>query len=209
MAKLFDKLMNRVIKGKLTIDSGDDVSALLPENLKYGHYIYDGDETFKWVEEIPSDYNGIAFDFLDDGLYVLGYSNGSSVYDTYISTSGISVNHDGESASFDFDGADKINFASLTHSLAELDSTLRQLVEDAVADNFGDGVSCTQAQWNVIKALLDKSLYFNYGGVSLIKSFTDGINDYCFGMTNSDTGYILELLFESENSILKAKYGEV
>lgn len=129
MAKLYDKLMNRVIKGKLTIESGDDVN--------------------------------------------------------------------------------KLNFSELTHSLDDLDATLKQIVQDALADGWVNGVACTQAQWNVIKALLDKSLYFNYAGSSMIKSFTDGIIEYGFGGTGSSAGYMLVFYYGIDDNLLYAKYDEV
>lgn len=177
--------------------------------IKYGNYIYDDRdvETFKWVEEIPSDYSGIVFQFLDDGLYVTSYVNGVFNSNVYIASNGITVESNSKSALFTADGASKLDFPRFTHSLAELDETLRRLVEDAIADDGTDGVSCTQVQWDAIRSLLDKSLYFNYNGYSMIKSCSDETT-FNFGHLGIIGGSSFEIHFDGVGT-LTAKYLEV
>lgn len=182
-------------------------------NIKLGTYILSG-ETLKWVEEFPSDYSGTAYSFGDDGLYIENYADGSFENSIFIASGSAEVSSaDGSYAYYNVDGANKLNFAELTHSLAELDSTLRQLVEDAI-DDSSQGVACTQAQWDVIKALLDKSLYFNYENVSMIKTFTNGINMYTFGGLSYTgesvyTEYTLGFYYDSGNENLSCKFIEI
>lgn len=95
----------------------------------------------------------------------------------------------------------------LTHSLNELDATLKQIVDDAIADAGQNGVACTQEQWNGIKQLLNKSLYLSYEGISMIKCVDDGFT-YIFGYTAENYGYRLEVYYEETENLLKAVYRE-
>jgi hypothetical protein len=95
-----------------------------------------------------------------------------------------------------------------THSFDELSPALKQIVEDAIADAWDNGIACTQQQWSNIKALFDKSLYLNYYGVSMIKTI-DGMSDYVFGNGSSVSGYYLTFLYDSNTNLLYAKYEEV
>lgn len=212
MAKLYDKLMNRVIKGKLTIESGDDVGELVPENIKPALYISsDGEEDFKMVDDFPSDFTGYYLDLRvgdSDTIRFGSYENGEEVEHIGLAPFGFDVTQGDGGAYYGSNGASKLNYSQLTHSLAELDSTLTQIVQDAIDDAWADGVSCTQEQWNTIKALLDKSLYFNYNGVTLIKSFTDDNHEYGFGVTHSQAGYSLDFYYSDDN-LLYAKYDEI
>ena len=91
-------------------------------------------------------------------------------------------------------------FSAFTHSLAELDETLRDIIQDSIADS--EAKPCTPAQWNTIKSLLDKSLYFNYDGVSYIRLSADGINSYLFGAflvsSGSLSGSSLNFYYEAD-----------
>lgn len=107
--------------------------------------------------------------------------------------------------------ASGLDFGQLTHSFNELDSTLKQIVEDAIEDNMQDGVSCTIAQWNVIKKLLNESLYIFYNGYSLIKILITDIEGYTFGMGSQfmDNGASLHLAYDSNNQKLFGKFMEI
>ena len=106
------------------------------------------------------------------------------------------------------------NFVGLTHSFAELDETLQTLVQSAIDDGAENGVACSEAQWNLIKALLDKSLFVNYQGYSLIKTATDGIASYLFGSNLvSNAAYSgvfhLEFNYDAENTTLYGLKDEI
>ena len=96
-----------------------------------------------------------------------------------------------------------------THSFNELDQVLQELIQDAIQDNGSSGVACTQAQWNTIKALLDKSLYISYNGFSMIKASTNGIETYCFGLTDGNYGASLSFNFIISSGLLFAVYFEI
>ena len=100
----------------------------------------------------------------------------------------------------------------LTHSFVELDSTLQTIINQAISDGDTDGVACSEAQWLAIKSLLDKSLYLNYAGWSMIKGITDGLGTYIFGVQSSSYGARLSFNFaadEPEDSKLFASYEEL
>lgn len=93
---------------------------------------------------------------------------------------------------------------SFTHSFAELDETLQGIVEDAIQDDSENGVACSEAQWNVIKALLDKSLYLCYDNCSMIKC-TSTIDQYCFGNSKGAlAGMSLEIYYDMSEHLLYA-----
>ena len=99
--------------------------------------------------------------------------------------------------------------ASLTHSFNELDDTLKALVESAI--ETGQGVACTEPQWNSIKLLLNKSLYFNYGGISMIKTYSDGMYNYVFGgndLANSN-GYTLSVQYDVTDNLINVVFAEI
>lgn len=98
----------------------------------------------------------------------------------------------------------------LTHSFSELDETLQEIIEEAFMDNGILGVACSQAQWNAIKSLLDKSLYLNYAGWSVIKSATNGIDNYSFGDTSGATsGYKITLWYNDNLQLVFAALEEM
>lgn len=162
--------------------------------LKVGTYIYDGDDKLIWVEDISSDFSGIVYYFGDDYLSIQIYGNGEIEKETIIDAS---------------EGVSKIDFRFLTFSLVDLDDTLRQLVESAISSG-GDGVACSQAQWNVIKNHLDKCLYLSYGVYTLIKSTVVNGNQYSFGNDNSQNfGAVIEFSYDTALSELSVYYHEI
>lgn len=173
------------------------------------YYIFDNG--VKVVETVPEDYNGVVwfFEFIDEWdmtLSIFTYENGKELYCTVIGDSGI----DNGDAAFTRHGVNKLNFAELTHSFTELDPTLKQIVDDAIAAG-GDGVACTQEQWNAIKSLLDKSLYLNYNDYSMIKSIVI-LDQYTFGVDCNDTlelASCLRIYYDANNNLLYAIYKEL
>lgn len=160
----FMEFMGKELPGMISEGSGT--------SLKSGSYIYNEETTkYYWVEDIPEDYTGNVLTFGDDNyITTQHYENGEPM----------------SGASLSSNGVDKIDFINLTHSFNELDLTLKQIVDDAIIDNNYKGVPCSQAQWNVIKALLEKSLYLYYNLTSIIKIQT-GLNDFVFGYVYSPT----------------------
>ena len=168
------------------------ITPLLGSSLKQGDYIINASTgKYEWVEDVPEDYTGANF-FIDDlRIGIFNYVDGEEVDNITLDI---------------INGVNKLNFAQLTHSFNELDPTLKALCESAVNNE----VACTQEQWNVIKALLDKSLYFNYNGVNMIKSLFDGIENYSFGsMGGGDTGFKISFHFISDLSLLSIFYEEI
>lgn len=106
-------------------------------------------------------------------------------------------------------GVDKVNpqaLVGLTHSFAELDETLQALIESAIETQ--QEVSCTEPQWNVIKTLFDKSLYFAYNGNTLIKSIVM-LHFYQFGwLDEGNSGTWLEINYDYEAHTLYARFTE-
>lgn len=101
-----------------------------------------------------------------------------------------------------------LTMSGLTHSFNELDPTLKSICETAIST--GDAQSCSHEQWSVIKALLDKSLYFNFSGQSMIKTYFNGINSYTFGIIDEDNlGAILEFAYNSSANTISVSYTEV
>ena len=98
-------------------------------------------------------------------------------------------------------------FAGFTHSLNELDPTLKTLCETAMAEQQPQ--TCTQAQWNNIKALLDKSLYFHYGDWNMLKLVDDGIDNYVFGSAHFNVGASLEFIHDGVQEKLAVAFTEV
>ena len=99
-----------------------------------------------------------------------------------------------------------VDFSKMTHSFSELDPTLEGIVEDAIRDDFGEGVACTQEQWIAIKHLLDSSLYIKYNNFSMIKTVYK-TDSYVFGSVgNIQTDSSFELVFNSIDNKLFAKY---
>lgn len=217
MAKLNDKLYNRTIVGKLVLEDGDElnpVKKLLGSVIKMGgsYIVNEESYNYEYVTEVPSDYTGLALNFDTDGIYIYYYNNGNIVQECWCKNSGITIeDYDtGEDVDYSVDGASKLNFVSLTHSFDEIAPTIKQIVEDAIDDGGNNGVACTQAQWNVIKALLDKSLYLNYAGYNMIKVVDNG-NGYIFGSNDSYSILIsskLEINFNGEGT-LYCKYSEL
>lgn len=196
----FMKFMGKELPGMISEGSGG--------SLKVGEYIFNQENyKFEWVEELPDDYGGATIDFEDDGIYLENYVDGNLESSITIYAAGMVISTPDDDIVFDRSGANKLNFSQLTHSFNELDPTLKALCESAV--NNGE-VACTQEQWNVIKALLDKSLYFNYNGVNMIKSLFDGIEKYSFGsMGGGDTGFKISFHFISSLSLLSITYEEI
>ena len=97
----------------------------------------------------------------------------------------------------------------LTHSFNELDATLKAIVESAIEDGGTSGVACTQAQWNAIKSLLDKSLYLNHEGWSMIKTLTNGIDEYMFGVQGTSLGATIQIMYDSNDAELYVGFAEL
>lgn len=107
-------------------------------------------------------------------------------------------------------GVDKVNpsaLVGLTHSFNELDPALKAIVDAAISTR--EEVACTQSQWDAIKVLLDKSLYINFNGYSLIKSYFNGINEYHFGTLAANHGEAVYLYFDTNRGMLTAEMDEV
>ena len=152
----FMEFMGKELPGMISEGSGS--------SLKVGNYIYNEDNKLVYTEDFPEDYTGILYYFGDDYFSITYYENGVPI---------------GDEVSLTLDGVNKIQFSALTHSFNELDETLQGIIDSAIST--GEAQHCTQAQWNAIKELLDKSLYINYEGYSMIKSVSDGIGNYVFG----------------------------
>lgn len=98
-------------------------------------------------------------------------------------------------------------FSGFTHSFEELDETLQGIIRNSFAE---DGTSCTEAQWSVIKALLDKTLYLNYNFLYLMKTFTDGVASYQFGNSSGAlVGCSVQIYYDGDADILVSLYHEV
>lgn len=196
LAKVLDKLFNRRNTFEIESLEGDIpasikeqiitlITPLIGTSLKAGSYIFNSESgMLEYVEVLPEDYTGILYCFGDDMLDFEFFNDG-------IYTSSSSIGFGGISTPMLY--AEEINFVQLTHSFNELDPTLKALCESAI--NAQTPVSCTQQQWNTIKKLLDKSLYFNYNGISMIKSIVDGIDMYSFGGC-SGTNFGFKITFQ-------------
>lgn len=229
MATLFDKLFNRVIKGKLTIEDTDELSSVLKKAVEQA----DSSEIYE-LHTRPTDsqlIEALKHKFLkfNDIVYVLSqtFLDNDYLYTTYVSVFGADDGLENSTISFinisrtdnvyDFDihhydfspVFDAPLLHRMTHSINELNETLKGIIEDAIADNYQDGVACTSAQWEIIKSLLDKSLYFDLNGYALIKTFTNGNTDYGFGCSDSEYGFFLNITFNPDENHLYAKYIEV
>ena len=101
-------------------------------------------------------------------------------------------------------------FTRMTHSFAELDSTLRGIIDAAILDGGQSGVACTLHQWQAIKNLLDKSLYLYYSDTSLIKTLSNGINNYVFGSGMGQmVGRMMEINYDTSYSKLYILISEI
>ena len=229
MAKLRDKLYNRIIEGTLTWSEDelkelqDKIGGLDIKNLKL--YTEDNIDTLP-ISELgkPILYTTGEIDFVlypivkysDTDFMYAGLKNDGEpsvdstlfIINIYTTESGIETS---ESTPFKIG---EISFVQNTHSLNELDEMLKDIVEDAIADNGQNGVACTQAQWNAIKVLLDKSLYLNYEGTSLMKTAM-GLNTYHFGFGSHapDSCFAgiesVAIVYSEEDSLLFATASEV
>ena len=96
----------------------------------------------------------------------------------------------------------------LTHSLSELDPTLKAIIDTAIDTH--QPVDCTEEEWNTIKRLLDNSLYLNYNGYTLIKVCND-VYFYAFGFSfqKDEVESSLRILFDAINTKLNCFYNEV
>ncbi len=178
---------NESIKGSGNID--------IQSGIQYGYYVNNGYNKLIYIgeDEVPQDYQGIAYDFEPDGLYIEYYENGDFVNNTY----------------YGYDGASEVRPSALdglTHSFDELDSTLKAIVDDAID---GGSTSCTEQQWNTIKQLLDKTLYLSYEGLSLIKGASNGIDTYMFGCRGANYGYTFEIYYDVPSTTLNMYYEEL
>lgn len=195
------------------------IESLGGTTLREGDYIYDADkDSFVWVAEIPEDYVGTFIMFSNDSseIFEVGFVDENSNYKYLTLTlSGIEIYNDitEEQVIYSINGASKLNFSQLTHSFNELDPTLKALCKSAILAG-STGVACTQAQWNVIKSLLDKSLYFNYEGTSMIKTYSTGIGTYAFGGVSLvegqvDHGFSLYFYYNADDEVLQIIYSEL
>lgn len=174
---------------------GEELESLKNGYIKTGTYIVD-DGDFIWVEDIPSNYSGHCIIIGDDGImYLSTYTDGELTFELEFSSSGVSKVYPSV-------------LVGLTHSFNELDQALQDLVNDAIAE-AGNGVVCTQVQWNAIKELLDKSLYLNYNGNSMIKCTSDGLYTYVFGDIAVNYGYRIEIYYDITNTRLFMEYQEL
>lgn len=123
LAKIKEKLFNR--RNKVEIEDVEvngeipaSIKALIESisSLKYGYYYYAFDgRNDKLVyagqqgELIPEDYNGIAYEFLDDGLYISIFDNGEEIKSLWLNPEGIEVSDANGSVVVNNAGIDKIN----------------------------------------------------------------------------------------------------
>ena len=185
LAKIKEKLFNRRNKVEVEdVEVNGEIPAsikaliegvitpLLGTSFKAGIYYYNSETgKFECGERVPEDYTGMSY-YIGDDLFEFNYfENGSIVSTTSIGGAEIQTPNL---------NADNINFASLTHSFNELDPALKAIIDDALADAVAQGVACTHTQWGAIKVLLNKSLYFNYDNVSMIKVCQGIEEDYEF-----------------------------
>lgn len=250
MATLFDKLFNRKIKGKLTIEDTDELSSVLKKAVEQADsseiYVLPDEPTEAQIKEAMNhkfikNYSDIYVLFEDDttespnihiyygcvngaddgienavfSIYHLSFEEGHYqseifTYD-FINLLNFGQSEKGKLLVVDDDGQTTTEdlFTAFTHSLAELDATLRGIVESSITD--GEAKPCTQAQWGAIKALLDKSLYFNYTGQSLIKSVSDGVENYVFSGSdlNNQHGASLYFYYNVPDSELTVQFTEI
>jgi len=226
MAKLKDKLYNRIIEGKLfglTEEDAKEVSKVLVNKPN----IYYLEEDVVDSRDIPQNIlskikmgDTVAFSsgevyvclylYPEDSLYLVtadyvGISTAIFRYDSQTKwTFSSEIRTEFDRLPLDFD----VN----THSFSELDSTIKRIVDDAIADSWENGVACTQNQWNAIKKLLDKSLYLYYNDLSLIKTITDGFSVYKFGLYDSDTSgvaRVVDFQYDYDNGLLFAQVREI
>lgn len=217
LAKIKEKLLNR--RNKVEIEDveikGDipaSIKALIESlgGLKYGYYIvkYDPDRLEFAGENLPEDYTGVAFAFLDDGFYIFVLENGNEHYSCWLGVNGLEFYGIDGNVTYGTYGASKLNFASLTHSFSELDPTLVQIIENAI--DTGTEVACNLQQWKTIRELLDKSLYIKYNGISMIKSFFNGIDCYSFGEDSGEQiAYKMIIEYDSQNHLLSVYIEEL
>ena len=83
---------------------------------------------------------------------------------------------------------------AFAHSFDDLDPTLKALCETAIGSRKPQ--PCTQEQWNTIKALLDKSLYFYYDGYTMIKTGGGYPEIYSFSCISVNSGFALEFSYD-------------
>ena len=222
MAKLKDKLYNRVIEGELsglTEEDGKEISKVLVN--KANRYISPfGVENIS--QDILSKIKGGDIVVTPEETYICLYylAEDSIILTTCDATWIDSANYNyyetephwrlSDHISLAFDDL-PLSFTKNTHSFAELDATLRGIINDAITDAWGSGVDCSQAQWNAIKALLDQSLYLNINGYSLIKNVTNGIGIYKFGSYSSEdnVGSKLDVFYDSTNHLLFVDFVEL
>ena len=199
----FMEFMGKELPGMISEEGG----------LKYGYYyfLYNPDRiVYGGVEGelIPEDYNGVCFEFLDDAFYIARYVDGEEVAYVMIGGDHINIwNEDNQGWNITVNGVEKLNFARLTHSFNELDPTLKAIIDNTISTQ--EPVPCTQAQWNVIKALLDKALYINYNGFSMIKATSDNIQNYYFGSLGALVGASLDITYDDVNNTLNVEYNDI
>lgn len=177
--------------------------------LKSGYYAYDGDNmTFNYIgDEVPDGYSGMLLELFDGAIYFGYFENGGEVNYAGLEASQIIINDNGEEVNFSLNGVNKLNFNSLTFSIAHLDVTLRQLIEDAISS--GDPVACSQAQWNVINEHLANCLYFYHSNYTMIKVLTM-IDRYNFGnIVFDDTGATVEFIYDTQLQELQVIFKEI
>lgn len=208
LAKIKEKLFNR--KNKVEIEDVEvngeipaSIKALIESlsgtSLKVGNYKMNTEtEKVEWVEELPEDFTG---DLLwvgdDDSIGIEHYENGDITISSYMYAGELIV---------PTLKANNIDFSLLTHSFNELDPTLKALCESSITDK--EAKPCTQAQWDTIKSLVDKSLYFNYSGINMIKSSFDGISSYRFGNDYPQTqdGQVLTFYYNESDETLEVYF---
>lgn len=207
--QLFVKFLEFLVKEGY----GEELEALKDGGLQYGRYIYKSEpDRFEFIGDIPvpDDYSGLVYTFYEDGLSITQYNEGTQESDLYLTSNGITVSYNEVQAGISSDGTDKINpqaLVGLTHSFNELDPALKAIVDAAISTR--EEVACTQSQWDAIKVLLDKSLYINFNGYSLIKSYFNGINEYHFGTLAANHGEAVYLYFDTNRGMLTAEMDEV
>lgn len=226
LAKIRDVLLNRrnkvevddvEVKGEIPASIKSLIQSIAGEldgtSFKLGGYYILKEETNKldWVEELPEDFSGTTFNFEQGQINFFNYFEGQQISSSYITSYELEFYDEQteEEVIYGTTGAPKLNFEALTHSFNELDPTLKQIVEDAIDDGDQDGVACSEAQWSVIKSLLEKSLYLNYGNWSMIKGTTDGFTTYTFGIKSIAYGAQLSINYNVADKLLFALFEEL
>ena len=93
----------------------------------------------------------------------------------------------------------KITALLTPHTIDELSQDAQDVLQTAYGHE--EGGACSEAIWNEIKALLDKSFIFNFADYNMLKVVDDG-NSYLFGGVSTGTGYQIEFSYDSGSDLI-------